>query len=221
MSHNSKELKVKYHGDKKGPSRKANSNVKDMSKMGYRRDSPYNTLPYMYITSPDGLISMDNVGAPLWVNGHILPPDSGTYQFDTTEVLEIPILKQGGHPSKAKAREMLHNPPHGKKLTDKQRKYFGWLANRQEGGEPNVNQLFQKYYGEVYPYDKDPDTGEDVTGYDYYFYGHPDFQHLDDSARGALIRRLSSFMEIDPNATTKASKLTTNFPFSFDNPRNM
>lgn len=33
-------------------------------------------------------------------------------------------------PSKAKAREMLHNPPHGHALTEKQRKYFGYLANR-------------------------------------------------------------------------------------------
>lgn len=33
-------------------------------------------------------------------------------------------------PSRAKAREMLHNPPHGHPLTEKQRKYFGYLANR-------------------------------------------------------------------------------------------
>jgi hypothetical protein len=33
-------------------------------------------------------------------------------------------------PSRTKAREMLHNPPHGRALTEKQRKYFGYLANR-------------------------------------------------------------------------------------------
>jgi len=38
--------------------------------------------------------------------------------------------KSHGHPpSAAKAREMLHNPPHGRPLTDKQRRYFGYLAN--------------------------------------------------------------------------------------------
>lgn len=37
--------------------------------------------------------------------------------------------------SKAKAREMLHNPPHGKPLTDRQRRYFGAVANSQKGGE--------------------------------------------------------------------------------------
>lgn len=43
------------------------------------------------------------------------------------------------HPSKSKAREMLHNPPNGKKLSDKQRKYFGWLASKQMGGEIDPN----------------------------------------------------------------------------------
>lgn len=33
-----------------------------------------------------------------------------------------------------KAREMLHNPPHGKPLTEKQRKYFGAISNMQLGG---------------------------------------------------------------------------------------
>ena len=33
-----------------------------------------------------------------------------------------------------KASEMLHNPPHGKPLTDKQRKYFGAISNMQLGG---------------------------------------------------------------------------------------
>lgn len=35
--------------------------------------------------------------------------------------------------AKWKAEEMLHNPPHGKKLTDKQRKYFGAVAYGQDG----------------------------------------------------------------------------------------
>lgn len=35
--------------------------------------------------------------------------------------------------SKSKAAEMLHNPPHGKKLTDKQRKFFAATAYGQQG----------------------------------------------------------------------------------------
>lgn len=35
--------------------------------------------------------------------------------------------------TKEKAREMLHNPPHGKPLTEKQRKYFGAVASAQMG----------------------------------------------------------------------------------------
>lgn len=48
-----------------------------------------------------------------------------------------------------KALEMLHNPPHNKPLSDKQRKYFGyvashkaengWLAKYEMGGETNLN----------------------------------------------------------------------------------
>jgi len=37
--------------------------------------------------------------------------------------------------SKAKASEMLHNPPHGKPLTSKQRKYFAAIASAQDGGK--------------------------------------------------------------------------------------
>ena len=37
--------------------------------------------------------------------------------------------RKRGSPSKAKAAEMLHNPPRGKKLTDKQRGYFGAIAS--------------------------------------------------------------------------------------------
>lgn len=32
----------------------------------------------------------------------------------------------------AKAKEMLHNPPHGKPLTEKQRKFFGAVASGKE-----------------------------------------------------------------------------------------
>lgn len=37
--------------------------------------------------------------------------------------------RRRGAPSKAKAREMLHNPPHGKPLSDAQRGYFGAVAS--------------------------------------------------------------------------------------------
>lgn len=37
--------------------------------------------------------------------------------------------------AKWKAEEMLHNPPHGKKLTDKQRKYFAAVAYGQDGAK--------------------------------------------------------------------------------------
>jgi hypothetical protein len=54
--------------------------------------------------------------------------------YGQTSYGDIRTFKKGGQPSPEKAREMLHNPPHGKKLTEKQRKYFGWLANKEGGG---------------------------------------------------------------------------------------
>lgn len=92
---NSKELKVKYHGNKEKPSRVKNPNVASMSKLGYRDDSPYNTLPYIDIHTPSGHIDMSGTGIPLWANGRILPPYSGVHQFDTTQVKEIPLAQKG------------------------------------------------------------------------------------------------------------------------------
>ena len=41
--------------------------------------------------------------------------------------------------TRAKAKEMLHNPPGGKKLTEKQRKYFGHVASGGKAQEGLVN----------------------------------------------------------------------------------
>jgi hypothetical protein len=43
-----------------------------------------------------------------------------------------------------KAKEMLHNPPHGKPLTEKQRKFFGAIANAQNGIEAYMGGLTDK-----------------------------------------------------------------------------
>ncbi len=45
------------------------------------------------------------------------------------------MAKKSKQPSPTKAKEMLHNPPHGKALTDKQRKYFGYLSTLNLGGK--------------------------------------------------------------------------------------
>lgn len=90
--------KVNYHGNKEEKSlgSKKNPNVANVSRQGYRDDSPYNTLPYIDIHTPSGRIDMSGTGIPLWANGRILPPYSGIHQFDTTQVKEIPLAKKGG-----------------------------------------------------------------------------------------------------------------------------
>jgi len=45
--------------------------------------------------------------------------------------------------TKSKAAEMLKNPPHGKPLTKKQKKYFGMIAHSQDGSSINVQDMIQ------------------------------------------------------------------------------
>jgi len=105
---NGKELKVKYHGnkDKKSKGRKKNPNVASVSKLGYRDDSPYRSLPYIDIHTPDGSIDMSGTGIPLWANGRILPPYSGIHQFDTQTVKEIPLAQDGGDYNMERAKQL-------------------------------------------------------------------------------------------------------------------
>lgn len=107
---NSKELKVKYHGNKEKPSRFKNRNVASMSKLGYRDDSPYNTLPYIDVHTPSGRIDMSGTGIPLWANGRILPPYSGVHQFDTTQVKEIPLAQDGQEVYNMERAKQLYTP---------------------------------------------------------------------------------------------------------------
>jgi hypothetical protein len=71
----------------------------------------------------------------------------------------MPIFASGGTLSIGKAKEMLKNPPHGKALTSKQRKYFqavahGMSSKKEDGGDLPIlqgggdpNQLFEEILG--------------------------------------------------------------------------
>lgn len=62
------------------------------------------------------------------------------------------IYKTGGSVSSDKAKEILHDgTANGHPLTDKQRKYFGWIAGgskNQTGGEPVGGNKADAYYGQ-------------------------------------------------------------------------
>ncbi len=68
---------------------------KDISKHGYKDDSPYKDRPYLDIHTPDGIIDMTGVSIPLLANNVILGPNSGLHKFDTTMVREIPMAQDG------------------------------------------------------------------------------------------------------------------------------
>jgi hypothetical protein len=63
---------------------------------------------------------------PAKQNKNVLQPavTTGNYGYGSEASFE-----DGGNISPTKAREMLHNPPHGKDLTEKQRRYFGAIAS--------------------------------------------------------------------------------------------
>ena len=67
----------------------------DKSKMGYRDDSPFRKEPFIDISTPNGLIDMSGTGIPLLANGRVLPPYSGTHQFEPGIVRETPLMQEG------------------------------------------------------------------------------------------------------------------------------
>lgn len=70
-------------------------NKKDISKHGYKDNSPYKDRPYLDIHTPNGVIDMDGVSVPLLANNVILGPNSGLHKFDTNMVREIPLAQDG------------------------------------------------------------------------------------------------------------------------------
>ena len=69
---------------------------KDISKQGYKDDSPYKDRPYLDIHTPDGIIDMTDVSIPLLANNVILGPNSGLHKFNVDMVREIPLAQAGG-----------------------------------------------------------------------------------------------------------------------------
>lgn len=138
--------------------------VDHKSYMGYRKDSPYKDDLFIDIFSPEGLIDMsqtdkdligmDNFGNTQFMRAGTKSP----YQFEGDTIREIPLeeLAKGGLTA-SKAKEMLRDgTANGKKLTKKQKGYFGWVAGgkKQMGGNPYTqtgNQLFDFLFEEDEP----------------------------------------------------------------------
>jgi hypothetical protein len=69
----------------------------DISKQGYKSNSPYRNSPYLVISSPKGVITMNQVDKPLVVKDlqygdtRVLQPNSGNHFFKGNKMLEIPF----------------------------------------------------------------------------------------------------------------------------------
>ena len=68
---------------------------KDISRQGYKDNSPYKDRPYLDIHTPNGIIDMTDVSIPLLANNVILQPNSGLHKFDETMIREIPLAQDG------------------------------------------------------------------------------------------------------------------------------
>lgn len=68
---------------------------KDISKHGYKDDSPYKDRPYLDIYTPNGVIDMTDVSIPLLANNVLLQPNSGLHKFNSDKVREIPMAQEG------------------------------------------------------------------------------------------------------------------------------
>jgi len=69
---------------------------KDISKHGYKDDSPYKDRPYLDIYTPNGVIDMTDVSIPLLANNVFLQSNSGLHKFNSDKVREIPMAQYGG-----------------------------------------------------------------------------------------------------------------------------
>lgn len=89
----------------------------------------------------------------------------------------MPQKKQRGGPTASKAKEMLHDgTAHGKPLTAKQKRYFGWLSNKQRGG--GIEDYYQQ--SAVFSYYKNMLNNrlkeKDPAAFDNYFKGLHDLR---------------------------------------------
>ena len=87
----------------------------DISRMGYRDDSPYREEPFLDINTPSGMIDMSQTGIPLFANGQLLPPYSGQHNMGTTNVREVPV---GQNPQDIDFNSMLPKRKGKRKNTD-------------------------------------------------------------------------------------------------------
>jgi hypothetical protein len=110
----------------------------------FKNDNTWNT--------GEGLRTTDTLAAGVAIGAGALPftprkgnnpkPNIVTGNYGTGSHA---AFADGGELSDAKAREMLHNPPHGKNLTEKQRRYFGAVASgyADDGATMAIGQLNQ------------------------------------------------------------------------------
>ncbi len=95
---------------------------RDISKLGYKRNSPYKNEPFLVIDSPQGVITMDDVDKTLIAKDlknnetRVLQPNSGNHFFKGDKIMEIPV---DNFNKLNNSNNIMLNKPTNKKLFDK------------------------------------------------------------------------------------------------------
>jgi hypothetical protein len=138
----------------------------DVSRLGYKSNSPYRNNPQLLINSPKGVITMNGVNKPLIVKDlqnndtRLLQPNSGNHFFKGTKMLETPY-NNDTKDKMSKNMDYRIKPWSGSFREEVQtRRNGGWLFNELNGD------------GKLLPYLKRQDGGmtelrEDTIGKDF------------------------------------------------------
>lgn len=152
-------------------------NNKDISKQGYKNNSPYRNSPYLFINSPEGVITMNNVDKPLLVKDleynetKVLKPNSGNHTFKGTNMLEIPL---NNNYENNKDMNMFNNPSNKKlwkELFDRAKMKMGGYAMPNEIIEKTITDYTKKKggfiidlnYGKRLPFLENKQDGGEVN----------------------------------------------------------
>ena len=129
-------------------------NNDDVSRQGYKSNSPYRNNPYLIINSPKGVITMDNVKKPLVVKDlqynetKVLLPNSGNHSFKGNKMLEIPI--NNSNTNDENKRNMFNRPTDKnlfKSIFDKNKLKMGGYAMPNEIIEKTLDTYAKKKGG--------------------------------------------------------------------------
>jgi hypothetical protein len=123
-------------------------NIKDLiSALGYSKNSPFKSNPYLQIYSPEGLIDMsqtdqDLMGIDEFGNKQLMKKGSKKqYKFPGQQITEIPVAQKGGIPTSQDSLNLYNAQINLNKFYEKEQK----LGRLKKVSERNSNKYYFDY----------------------------------------------------------------------------